>query len=169
MMHQSFLLLGTNLGDRLLYMKEAIEMLKSHNCNITGASSVYETEPVGMNGVNDFLNRVIIIQTVLNPFELLDTIQIIEQQLGRKRLRGIQTSRTMDIDILFYDDIIIQEDKLTIPHPRLHLRKFCLIPLRETAPAFLHPLLKKDMKTLTDECPDPSYVKLYPVLQENDI
>ncbi len=127
----AFLSLGTNIGDRLQYLHGAVQALWEHpNITVEDISSIYETEPVGYLDQANFLNAVLKISTSLSPHELLDVTQGIELQLGRKR--EIKWGpRTIDLDILLYNDENMETEKLIIPHPRMYERAFVLIPLKE--------------------------------------
>ena len=128
-MVKAFLSLGSNMGDRLEYLSKAIDKIAQiQGCNILNKSRVYETEPWGYENQEAFLNLCISIETSLSPYELLESLQTIELELDR--VRTIHWGpRTIDIDILLFDDIICEDDKLTIPHPRMRERAFVLIPL----------------------------------------
>ncbi|WP_313568171.1 2-amino-4-hydroxy-6-hydroxymethyldihydropteridine diphosphokinase [Acetoanaerobium noterae] len=128
-MVKAFLSLGSNMGDRLEYLSKAIDKIAQiQGCNILNKSRVYETEPWGYENQEAFLNLCISIETSLSPYELLESLQTIELELDR--VRKIHWGpRTIDIDILLFDDIICEDDKLTIPHPRMSERAFVLIPL----------------------------------------
>lgn len=128
-MVKAFLSLGSNMGDRLVYLSKAIDNIAEIlGCNILNKSRVYETEPWGYENQEAFLNLCISIETSLSPYELLESLQTIELELDR--VRKIHWGpRTIDIDILLFDDIICEDDKLTIPHPRMRERAFVLIPL----------------------------------------
>lgn len=128
-MVKAFLSLGSNMGDRLEYLSKAIDKIAQiQDCNILNKSRVYETEPWGYENQEAFLNLCISIETSLSPYELLESLQTIELELDR--VRKIHWGpRTIDIDILLFDDIICEDDKLTIPHPRMSERAFVLIPL----------------------------------------
>lgn len=138
-MTEVYLSLGSNLGDRERYLKEAVKMLKlNKNIRLKKLSPIYETEPVGYLEQDNFLNAAILIETDLKPYELLDVTTSIEAEL--KRERTIKWGpRTIDIDILLYDGLVLNEEKLIIPHPRMWERAFVLIPLRD-----INPLLSKD-------------------------
>jgi len=129
-------------------------MLEKTAGNIIIKSSVFETEPWGFTGVNYFLNIAVILNTALKPEELLSVTNSIENNLGRERTNAGYTSRTIDIDILFYGDLLIQKQDLIIPHPLLHKRLFVLIPLNEIHPDLVHPVYKKTISQLLAECED---------------
>ncbi len=142
--------LGSNLGDREKYVTSAIEMLSTTDgITINVVSKVYETKPVGYLQQPNFLNCVAEISTSLSPYQLLDVCMLIENELQRKRTIK-WGPRTVDLDILFYGDLVMAEDKLTIPHPLLHERGFVLLPMRDIAPDFLHPKLNLTIKALCE-------------------
>lgn len=123
--------LGSNMGDRLSYLRQARNLLDQHQCILVEqVSSVYETEPVGVKDQPKFLNAIVSIKTKLTPDALLDSCMAIEQQLGRVRDKR-WGPRTIDIDILFYNDIELSLERLVLPHPRLRERRFVLLPLLE--------------------------------------
>jgi 2-amino-4-hydroxy-6-hydroxymethyldihydropteridine diphosphokinase len=148
-----FLLLGANLGDRLANIARATTAIASGVGIIIKKSSVYKTAPWGGVEQPDFFNQVILIETELDAVGVLKKILDIEKDLGRLREKKWE-SRIIDIDILFYDQQIIDSETLTIPHPALHLRRFALIPLVEIDGEFQHPVLKRNVSTLLQECLD---------------
>ncbi len=156
-----FLGIGSNLGERDRNIKEALNKIEEFIGPCFAASSVYETEPWGFRSDKKFLNMVIGVETDLSPSVLMGTILKIEANLGRMRNDNRYTSRVIDIDILFYGSEIIEQDGLVIPHPRIHERRFVLVPLCEIEEEFIHPVIKKMLKILLKECPDKSLVKLY--------
>lgn len=160
-MNIAFLLLGGNLGDVEQRFRSAYKIIEKNAGKILSFSSVYETEPWGFEAKTNFLNQVIKIETTLNSNELLNVIQKAESMLGRERESKEYTSRKIDIDILFFNDQVIHTQNLIIPHPKLHERKFTLVPLFEIAPDLFHPQLKKSISTLVDECTDRQYVKVF--------
>lgn len=149
-----FLLIGSNIEPRLTYLKQAEKEICLKFGEVTVISSVYESDPWGFNTDVAFLNRVIVIENDKSPEDVLKEILSIENKMGRERLLPNYSSRTIDIDILYYGNEIIQNEDLIIPHPRLHLRKFTLEPLLEVAPDFVHPLLNKNNRELYENCPD---------------
>ena len=145
----AYIALGSNLGDREKNLELAQTEIAKFG-SIKKASSAYETAPVGYKEQGNFLNMAIEISTELTPAELIIRLQEIEHKLGRTR--EIENGpRTIDLDILFYNDEIINQPHLKIPHPRLQTRAFVLDPLSEIAPTLIHPELKKDIKTLKNE------------------
>lgn len=133
-MTQAYIALGSNIEPRQTYLSEAIHLLDEHNAiTVDQRSSIYQTKPVGYTDQADFLNMVSGITTSLSAFMLLDVCQSIEQELGRRR--GIRFGpRTIDLDLIWYNDEIIETERLTVPHPRMSERAFVLIPLAEIAP-----------------------------------
>lgn len=153
------MLLGSNLGDRQLFLKEADRLLQEQAGRILERSSIYETEPWGFTSKDLFLNQALKIETSLDPYELLKVIKAIETKLGRIRKTQKYSPRCIDIDILFYNDEVYFSDDLVIPHPRLHDRMFTLVPLNEIAPDYLHPILKKTIRKLINDCDDKLAVR----------
>ena len=135
-MHQVYLGLGTNLGDKEANLKAAIEEIRKRVGEVTSLSAFHASEPWGFESENSFLNAVCCVSTDLAPMELLHVTQEIERSLGRlkKSVNGIYSDRIIDIDILLYDDWHIDTPELTIPHPLMWERDFVMIPLREIAP-----------------------------------
>ena len=158
-----FLSLGSNIGDRLGYVQQAASILgTTKDINIITTSSFYETEPWQRDSPNWFVNAIVQISTSLSPEELLIVIQRIESQLGRERSeRREYTDRTIDIDILFYDNKIMNTDKLIIPHRFFHRRACMLVPMLEIAQDYIHPLFNKSISDLYDELEEPEQVVLY--------
>lgn len=144
-MPEVYIGLGSNLGDRLFYLEQAVAALSS--LGAVRRSSWYETEPVGMVGAGKFLNGVVRLYSVKSARGLLVTLMTIEEELGRDRVER-NSSRTIDLDILLYGTEVINESDLEIPHPRMHLRAFVLMPLCELAPDLVHPRLKRTMREL---------------------
>lgn len=165
-MNFAYLLLGSNLDDRFALLQRAKEAIASGIGNITRESSVYESEPWGFQAENRFLNQVIRIETEYKPARILEEILEIETKLGRYRSNDQgYTSRLIDIDILFYNDEIISEEKLTIPHPKIPERMFTLLPLSEIDRSMIHPGNRKSISDLMRECPDT--LNVYPYRPES--
>ncbi|MGZ3866233.1 MAG: 2-amino-4-hydroxy-6-hydroxymethyldihydropteridine diphosphokinase [Bacteroidia bacterium] len=159
-MNEAYICLGGNEGNPLISFEKAISSLQRGGISITKRSSVYLTEAWGMNNAPDFHNMVITVKTKLSALQLMALLLKIEQSLGRERTTGKKyESRTIDLDILFFNSEIMLTTGLEIPHPRLHLRKFVLEPMNEIAAGFVHPILKKTINALLNECPDKSAVK----------
>jgi 2-amino-4-hydroxy-6-hydroxymethyldihydropteridine diphosphokinase len=161
-MNVVYLLLGSNLDDRSAMLDKARREISSKIGTITRESSIYESEPWGFLADQPFLNQVIRIETALTPALILSEILKIEIKLGRKR-EGNQryNSRLIDIDILFFNDEIISEENLTIPHPGIPERMFTLLPMQELAGSYIHPGSLKSIGELINECSDPLSVYLY--------
>ncbi len=153
-----FLLLGSNLGDRNAYLKDAIQHIENEVAPVIKASAIYETQSWGKTDSPDYLNQVILIQTELPANTLLQKLLNIEWVIGRTREEK-WGPRIIDIDILFYGDEIINEPDLQIPHPHLHTRRFTLDPLAELEPTLIHPVLGKNILQLKDELTDSLVVK----------
>ena len=158
-----YLSLGSNKGDRVGYIQQATSILDGlDDTNLIRTSAFYESEPWGVNTENWFVNAMIEIKTSKTPQELLETCHKIEAQLGRNReIEGHYGDRTLDIDIIFYDDQILNDENLTIPHKLFHQRAFTIVPMLELAPDFVHPTLKKTIMQLHDELENPEMVYLY--------
>ncbi|PLV57676.1 2-amino-4-hydroxy-6-hydroxymethyldihydropteridine pyrophosphokinase [Thermotoga sp. SG1] len=142
--------LGSNLGDRELNLKTALVKMKERGMSIEKLSSFVETEPYGYTDQPKFLNAVCLVETDLSPRALLNTLLEIEREMGR--VRTIKWGpRVIDLDIVFYEDLVVNEEGLTIPHPDAHNRLFVLEPLSEIAPDLVHPVLKKTVRELLME------------------
>lgn len=142
-----FVGIGSNLGDRNLYIQEALHALNTGSFKILRESPIYETEPEDGSDQPKFLNMVISAQTSLEPLDCLQTLQTVERKLGRNRPFK-NAARTIDLDILFYDSLVYAVEILIIPHPRLAQRGFVLVPLSAIAPELRHPILKKTIREL---------------------
>ncbi|MDD4032336.1 MAG: 2-amino-4-hydroxy-6-hydroxymethyldihydropteridine diphosphokinase [Bacteroidales bacterium] len=158
-MAKACLSLGGNTGDRAAYLRQAMDQIKLRTGPLVSCSSVYETEPWGYEDPSPYYNQVIIVDTRLEPQALLKTIREIETELGRRRNISGYEPRTIDIDILLYEDLILKESGLEIPHPRMHLRNFILVPLTEIDAEMIHPSLKKTAGELLSACPDTLSVR----------
>ncbi|MDR2802560.1 MAG: 2-amino-4-hydroxy-6-hydroxymethyldihydropteridine diphosphokinase [Prevotellaceae bacterium] len=157
----ALLLLGSNQGDRVHLLQQARRLLSQYAGKIVQQSALYESEPWGFASPCWFINQVVEVETALPPLQLLSVAQQIEKTLGREKPQGARyAARTMDIDILFFGGEIICTSGLIVPHPRLHERRFTLMPLCEIAPEMKHPVLKKTIRTLLQECEDAGKVFL---------
>jgi len=150
----AYLGLGSNLGNRRKQLLTAIERLSEKAGNILAFSDFYETDPCGYQSVHPFLNAAVHVETSLSPYELLAVTQQIERELGRtaKSKDRQYADRTMDIDILMYDEMILQNPDLVLPHPLMHERLFVLQPLAGIAPNLLHPVLNKSILDIIFNC-----------------
>lgn len=148
--HIVYLALGTNLGDRLANLKQAISSL-TPQLDVKAKSQVYETPPWGFEDQPKFLNQVVKAKTYLDPEPLLKHLKRLEVALGRKE-SFVNGPRLIDIDILFYDDLVMNKPSLVIPHPRLHERGFVLLPLLDIAPDLVHPIQNKTVRELAASC-----------------
>ena len=153
-----YLSLGSNIGDREENLRTAIDELPHVGVAITRVSSFYETEPVDLREQPWFLNCVVEAETHFDPFMLLRALREIETKMGSTKLVA-KGPRLMDIDILLYGLETIDTPELQVPHPRMHLRRFVLVPLAEIAPEAVYPGLKKTVKQLLEETPDRSVVR----------
>ncbi|MDD5541965.1 MAG: 2-amino-4-hydroxy-6-hydroxymethyldihydropteridine diphosphokinase [Acidobacteriia bacterium] len=157
--HEVFLGLGSNVGDAQEHLRRAGDQLTACGLILKRASSIYKTSPVDFVDQEWFLNQVLRMETSWAPERLLIQCREIETALGRVRAIS-KGPRTIDIDILLFDEVIFKSPELTIPHPRLAERKFVLVPLCEIAPRLLHPVLRKSMQELLDSLQgDPAVVQ----------
>jgi len=162
-MSRVFLLLGSNKGDRCELLSQACNIIEERCGTITSRSSLYESEPWGFKADIWFLNQAVELSTDKDPYMLMLILLNIERELGRRR-NGIKrgyASRTIDIDILYYDKLITTTPELILPHPRLQDRRFVLVPMCQIAPDLVHPLLKATQRELLEKCTDKSNVRLY--------
>lgn len=155
-----YLLLGSNLGNRQSFLQQAVAHIEAEAGHVVQLSNIYETQSWGKTDLPAYLNQVVLIETALPSQQLLNKLLQIELILGRTREEK-WGSRTVDIDILFYGDEIINQPNLTIPHPELHNRRFTLEPLAEIAPNYVHPKLQCTVKTLLFGVKDDLRVKKY--------
>ena len=153
--------LGSNLGNREEYLYNALRLMHySRAINVVNTSAIYETEPVGVENHADYLNITAEIFTTLNPQQLLDTLQGIEDELGRDR-QGELAPRTIDIDILLFGDNVVNSDALIIPHPRMTERKFVLRTLMDIDQQLRHPKTGRTIEEHFDGCSDVSEYRLF--------
>lgn len=157
-MNKAYLLTGGNLGNRAAYLSEARALIITRCGEISKKSSLYETEAWGKSNQPAFLNQALEIKTALNAKQLMRRILKIEKSIGRTRKEKLGP-RIIDIDILFYEDEIHQLPFLNIPHPEIQNRRFALMPLAEINPELIHPVLKKTITQLLEECTDKLEVK----------
>ena len=157
-MYAAYIGFGSNIGNRLKHIQNAIHALsKTEGISLQKISSVYKTDPVGYEAQAEFLNGVVEIQTNLSPLSLLHTLKDIETAIGRQhRIRW--GPREIDLDLLIYEDLCIQTEKLVVPHPEMHLRRFVLVPLAEIAPNLVHPVFQESIQTLLERLEDDKSV-----------
>jgi 2-amino-4-hydroxy-6-hydroxymethyldihydropteridine diphosphokinase len=158
-MHRVFLGLGGNIGNLRSNFRETRDLIEGKCGMIVKSSSIYRTPPLGFESHDFFWNQVLEIGTSSSPEKILLEIAEIEHELGRTRIKGQYTSRPMDIDILYFDGLVINTSNLQIPHPRIQERKFVLVPLVEIAPDFIHPLCNKSNTQLLEQCKDNSIIE----------
>jgi 2-amino-4-hydroxy-6-hydroxymethyldihydropteridine diphosphokinase len=152
-MGQAIILLGTNLGDKGQNLTTAQEAIGRFS-TILGKSRLYESPPWGYQSTNSYLNQVLLVETALGPEELLLRLLDTETAMGRIREEEGYADRTIDLDVLDYDGRVWESELLVLPHPRLHLRRFTLMPMGDVVPNWSHPILGKPLATLLAECPD---------------
>ncbi len=149
-MSVAYIGIGSNLGNRRYHCLKAVELLKQNGLRVSKISSLYETEPWGLKEQPSFINMAVEIETDLMPRKLLDLLRKIEKRMGRKKTQR-WGPRTIDLDILLYDDLITRDEDLIIPHPLMHERTFVLVPLSEIASDKVHPVLLKKVGDLLRE------------------
>ena len=159
-MNKTYLLLGSNIGNNSLQLSVAIKNIEKRIGAITRNSRLYSTSAWGDTRQPDFLNQVIVVETALTPIETMQTILDIEKEMGRVRTLK-NAPRIIDIDILFFNKLVLNEPMLTLPHPEIQNRRFVLIPLNELAPNFNHPVLGLSVHQLLKICPDQLTVKKF--------
>ena len=159
-MNKVFLQLGSNLGDRELLLKDAMLAIENRVGNIVDFSKVYESVPWRVEGQDNYLNQMLKVKTTLLADQVLSVVLDIEKQLGRIRLEK-WGERLIDIDIIFYNDAIIETPDLCVPHKHLHERMFVLTPLHNIAPEMIHPKYNKTVEELLNICNDTELVKEY--------
>ena len=156
--HKAYILLGSNKGNRKGFLSKAKKQIELHCGAIEKESSVYQTAAWGLIKQQHFLNQIISIKTKFLPNDLMKNLLKIEEELGR--IRTVKYGpRTIDLDILFYDELIYQSKVVTLPHPAIQHRKFVLVPMAELSPGKIHPVLHKTIKSLLKICTDELDVK----------
>lgn len=158
-MNKAVIILGSNMGNKLAHLQQAIEHIKVNNSLLVKQSSIYKTAAWGNTEQDDFYNQVIEINTELSAENLLKTLLQIETQMGRTRNQKWE-ARIIDLDILYYNSEIIDTENLKVPHPYLHVRRFTLIPLVQIDPEFIHPVFQQTNAALLANCSDASEVEL---------
>ena len=159
-MKQTVLLLGSNIDNRLELLANAGAMIMEQIGQVVATSSIYESAPWGYDSNNPFLNQALLIKTDIRPEKVLEKCLSIEAQLGRTRSEnGTYADRNIDIDILLYEQLIISNENLEIPHPRMHQRRFCMEPLAEIVPDWKIPTFGKTVRTILNNCEDNSSTK----------
>lgn len=156
-----YIILGGNSNDKACKLEDAVAFLASDLGVVSQVSAVYETASWGYESESTYYNQVVVLNTHFSPMEVLDITQEIECRLGRlsKTVGGVYSDRPIDIDILFYDQEVVEEECLIIPHVHIAARRFVLVPLCDVCPEFIHPQTKKSMQELLLECPDDLMVK----------
>ncbi len=152
-MSKVYLSIGSNKGNRSVLINKAIDKIEKKIGTIISRSSIYQSKSWGFDS-NDFYNISLLIDTDIEPKSLLINLKKIEKSMGREDIDGSYSDRFIDIDILFYDNIIIDSEDLKIPHPKIEIRKFVLIPMLEIADDYVHPILNKTIRQLDNECDD---------------
>ncbi len=159
-MNKAYLLIGGNKGDRLKTLQQAVRSIDARAGKVLTESPVYETAAWGKTDQASFLNQALLIETPYAPDSLLEKLLQIEREMGRIRQEKYGP-RTIDIDILLYNDLHLETARLTIPHPELANRRFALVPLNELAPELRHPVLHDSIQSLLKHCKDSLEVTLY--------
>ena len=152
-MNTAYLLIGGNVGDRAANLQTALRRIAETCGTITSTSSLYETAAWGNTNQPSFYNQAVVVNSTLSPEALMDQLLDIELEMGRIRTQKYDP-RTIDLDILMIDDLVLNTEKLTIPHPQMQNRRFALLPLAEVAPTLIHPLFDQSIEVLLQNCPD---------------
>jgi 2-amino-4-hydroxy-6-hydroxymethyldihydropteridine diphosphokinase len=159
---------GSNLGDKEGFCRRAIQLIdRMEGCRVRTVSNLYRTEPVGVQGHDWYLNCVVGLDTLLTPHLMLERLLNLESELGRIRTGKLQP-RVIDLDLLLFGQSVVNTLDLVLPHPRMHMRRFVMVPMAEIAPDLLHPVLGLTMKKLLEECPrEGQDISLWPPQGEN--
>ena len=152
-MSKVYLSIGSNKGNRSVLINKAIDEIEKKVGIIISRSSIYQSKSWGFDS-NDFYNLCLLIDTDITPKSLLINLKKIEKSMGREDIDGSYSDRLIDIDILFYDNITTDSEDLKIPHPKIEIRKFVLVPMLEIADDYVHPILNKTIKELDNDCGD---------------
>ena len=154
--HIAYISVGSNIGNKLENCRKGVDVLiSSGSAEILEQSPIYKTDPVDYANQDWFVNYAVKMQTHLDPFQLLNNLSAIQRQAGRKKDNIRFGPRVLDMDIIFFDDLVIHSKTLTIPHPRMHKRRFVLKPICDIDPDIIHPILKKSIQYLLDSLDDP--------------
>jgi 2-amino-4-hydroxy-6-hydroxymethyldihydropteridine diphosphokinase len=153
-MNNVYLLTGSNQGDRLSNLHRVKNLIEKRVGNLIHVSGIYETEPWGYASAKSYYNQCFFLNSTLEPENILREILGIEREMGRKRTGKSYNDRIIDIDILFFNNEIIKTKELTVPHPRLHERRFVLVPLAEIAGDFIHPEFEISIREILESCDD---------------
>ena len=154
-LHIAYISVGSNIGDKLANCKQGIEALtETGHSRILAQSHFYDTEPVDYADQDWFINAVVKLETARDPFQLLDQIEFIQHTAGREKNPVRFGPRILDLDIILYDDRIINSERLVVPHPRMHARRFVLQPICDINPDIIHPVLRKEMRFLLERLRD---------------
>jgi 2-amino-4-hydroxy-6-hydroxymethyldihydropteridine diphosphokinase len=159
-MNKAILLIGGNLGDRTGHLQQAVEQIDKLVGKVEKTSALYETAAWGVTAQPDYLNQALLVSTDMDAQTLLQTVLEIEHQIGRIR-RQKWGARVIDIDIIFYNDAVINLPELKVPHPQMQFRQFVLVPLREIIPDWQHPVLHQTISTLLEQCTDQLPARKY--------
>jgi 2-amino-4-hydroxy-6-hydroxymethyldihydropteridine diphosphokinase len=153
-MTRAYIGIGSNLGDRLKHCTGAVERIsRLKGCTLSGGSAWYQTQPVGVAGQGWYLNGVIAVDVGIPARKLMKDLLDLEEEMGRVREERWE-ARVIDLDILLFGSEVIDEEGLTVPHPRMHLRRFVLVPLAELAPELIHPVLGVRVENLLERLPE---------------
>ncbi|MFM7766236.1 MAG: 2-amino-4-hydroxy-6-hydroxymethyldihydropteridine diphosphokinase [Bacteroidota bacterium] len=152
-LHRAIVMLGGNVGDTVCVFESALRSFEMHQNQLVSSSAIYRTKPWGYFNQRDFLNQLLVLDTPLDLAEFHNCCNNLELLHGKNK-EFENGPRSLDIDILFFDDMVLENENLTIPHPRMHQRRFNLVPICEILPDFTHPILEKKMSELLAECTD---------------